>query len=77
MKFSIATLLLMPAMAAAFIHTQPRAFVPSTLSAAKSKEEDLELTRKVIASFVSDEEEEPKPAKEEEAEPVTAGAEEE
>eukprot|EP00429_Kryptoperidinium_foliaceum_P100102 CAMPEP_0176243830 /NCGR_PEP_ID=MMETSP0121_2-20121125/31122_1 /TAXON_ID=160619 /ORGANISM="Kryptoperidinium foliaceum, Strain CCMP 1326" /LENGTH=60 /DNA_ID=CAMNT_0017583427 /DNA_START=85 /DNA_END=267 /DNA_ORIENTATION=+ len=54
-------------MAAAFVPAQPRAFV-SSLNAkatkpAKSKEEDIELTRKVIASFMGDEEE---PAKKEE-----------
>lgn len=69
MKLSVATLLIIPAMAAAFIPVQPRAFVATSLSAAKaakSKEEDLELTRQVIAKFMGDDVEEEKPAKEEE-----------
>jgi len=68
MKLSIAALLMLPAMAAAFIPVQPRAFVPTSLNAAKaakSKEEDLELTRQVIAKFMGDDVEE-EPAKEEE-----------
>lgn len=53
MKFTVATLLMLPALTAAFIPTQPRAFVGSSLNAkaAKSKEEDLELTRQVINAF--------------------------
>lgn len=68
MKLSIATLLMIPAMAAAFIPVQPRAFVSTSLNAAKaakSKEEDIELTRLVIAKFMGDDIEE-EPAKEEE-----------
>ena len=72
MKLSVTTLLMLPAMAAAFVPTQSAAFGVSTLSAlnakatkpAKSKEEDIELTRKVIASFMGDDE--PEPAKKEE-----------
>ena len=76
MKFSVAALLMMPAMAAAFVPVQPRAFVATPLSAkaAKSTEEDLELTRKVIAGFMGDE---PEPVEETKEEPVAAAAEEE
>ena len=57
MKLSFALLLAVPAFAAAFVPVQPRAFGTSLNAApAKSKEEDLELTRKVIASFMGDEE---------------------
>jgi hypothetical protein len=61
MKSSIATLFLIPALAAAFIPIQPRAFFTSlnAAKAAKSKEEDLELTRQVIARFSGDIPEEP------------------
>ena len=52
MKFSVAALFLLPAFASAFVSTQPRAFVSSlSATAAATKEEDLELTRKVIAQF--------------------------
>jgi hypothetical protein len=71
MKLSVAALLLLPAVSAAFAPSQPRAFSTS-LDAAKSKEEDLEMTRQVIASFYGDapaeeekEEKKEKPAKEE------------
>jgi len=52
---------MIPALAAAFVPTQPRAFVSSlnAATAAKSKEEDLELTRLVIARFAGDIPEEP------------------
>jgi hypothetical protein len=61
MKLSIATLFMIPALAVAYIPTQPRAFVTSlnAAKAAKSKEEDLELTRQVIAAFAGDIPEEP------------------
>ena len=53
MKLSFAVLLAVPAFAAAFVPVQPRAFGTSLNAApAKSKEEDLELTRKVIANFM-------------------------
>jgi hypothetical protein len=53
MKFSIATLLVLPALAAAFVPAHPRAFITSLEI---SKEEDLELTRQVIAKFMDPEE---------------------
>ena len=61
MKLSIATLFIIPALAAAFIPIQPQAFITSlnAAKAAKSKEEDLELTRQVIARFDGDIPEEP------------------
>jgi hypothetical protein len=70
MKLSVAALLMLPAMAAAFVPAQPRAFGSSSLSAkaAKSKEEDLELTKKVIAKFMGDEEDPPKKKEEEKEE---------
>ena len=54
MKLSVATLLVLPALTAAFAPSNPRAAFATSLSAkaAKSKEEDLEMTRKVIAEFV-------------------------
>lgn len=68
MKLSIATLLILPALTAAFMPAQPRAFRTSLEAAPKTKEEDLELTRKVIATFFGDApEEEEEPAAEEEA----------
>ena len=54
MKFSVVALLALPALTAAFAPAQPRvAFMTSmnAAAAAASKEEDLELTRKVIAQF--------------------------
>lgn len=69
MKLSIATLLFLPATVTAFMPTQPRTFISTSLSAAKTKEEDIELTRKVIASFMDDAEES-QPAKAEESEPA-------
>ncbi len=69
MKLSITVLLVLPAMATAFIPVQPRAFVTTTLNAAKaakSKEEDIELTRQVIAKFMGDDVEEEQPVMEEE-----------
>jgi hypothetical protein len=56
MKFSVAALLLLPALSAAFAPAQGRAFATS-LDAAKSKEEDLEMTKQVIASFMDSERE--------------------
>jgi hypothetical protein len=73
MKLSVAALLLLPALSAAFAPAQPRAFATS-LDAAKSKEEDLEMTRQVIAGFMDGEDapeekaEEKKPKKEKEPE---------
>jgi hypothetical protein len=49
MKLSVITLLALPAMAAAFVPAQPRAFFSSL---AVTKEEDLELTRQVIADHI-------------------------
>jgi hypothetical protein len=54
MKFSVAALLALPALTAAFAPAQSRvAFMTSlnAAAAASSKEEDLELTRKVIEKF--------------------------
>jgi predicted RNase H-like HicB family nuclease len=53
MKFSVATLLLLPAMASAFAPSQ-RVVVSSSsaLSAAKTFEEDLQMTREVITKFM-------------------------
>ena len=65
MKLSIATLFLLPAFASAFIANQPRAFVSTEMRAAATFEEDLELTREVIAKFMDGKEDEP--AKEEPA----------
>ena len=61
MKFSIATLLLLPALSAAFAPAavQPRRV--SALNGAKTFEEDLELTREVIAKFMDSQGEEPAP----------------
>ena len=55
MKLSaLAAFLVLPALTAAFAPSQPRVAFTTSLAAkaAKSKEEDLELTRKVIAEFV-------------------------
>ena len=56
MKLSIAILVALPALTAAFAPSQPRvSFVTAAVlnaKAANSHEEDLELTRKVIADFV-------------------------
>ena len=65
MKLSIVTLLALPALAAAFIPAQPRAFVTSL---GITKEEDLELTRKVIAGFMD--EDAPEPAEEKKEAPA-------
>ena len=64
MKLSIATLFLLPAFASAFIASPPRAFVSTEMRAAATFEEDLELTREVIAKFMDGKDDEP--AKEEE-----------
>eukprot|EP00339_Tiarina_fusa_P012166 CAMPEP_0116998492 /NCGR_PEP_ID=MMETSP0472-20121206/1545_1 /TAXON_ID=693140 ORGANISM="Tiarina fusus, Strain LIS" /NCGR_SAMPLE_ID=MMETSP0472 /ASSEMBLY_ACC=CAM_ASM_000603 /LENGTH=72 /DNA_ID=CAMNT_0004697661 /DNA_START=97 /DNA_END=315 /DNA_ORIENTATION=- len=72
MKFSLAVLIAMPAIAAAFAPSQPRVFITSLNAggAAATKEEDLDLTRKVIAQFIDGDQEEPTapPATEEEEE---------
>ena len=53
MKVTFAALLAIPALAAAFTAvSQPRVAFMTKLEAARSKEEDLELTRQVIASFM-------------------------
>jgi hypothetical protein len=56
MKLFTVILVALPALTAAFAPAQPRvSFVTASVlnaKAAKSKEEDLELTRKVIADFV-------------------------
>lgn len=62
MKLSIATLLVLPALAAAFVPVQPRAF-GTALSI--TKEEDLEMTREVILKGLGAQASEP--AKEEES----------
>jgi hypothetical protein len=61
MKFSLAILIAMPALAAAFVPAQPRAFGSSLNAggAAATKEEDIELTRAVIAKFMDGGKEEP------------------
>eukprot|EP00980_Cylindrotheca_fusiformis_P024449 scaffold11926_cov126-Cylindrotheca_fusiformis.AAC.2 len=64
MKLSVSILLLIPALSAAFAPAQPRPF-SSSLDAARSKEEDLEMTRQVIASFM-DGDDAPKEKEEEE-----------
>ena len=66
MKLSVAALLLLPALSAAFAPAQSRSFATSlNAAAAKSKEEDLEMTRQVIARFFDGDSED---AKEEEPE---------
>ena len=52
MKFSLSTLLLLPAVVAAFAPQHRVTRSTLSLSAAKSFEEDLEKTRAVIASFI-------------------------
>jgi hypothetical protein len=54
MKFSLATVLFLPALSVAFAPVQqPRVVASSTsLNGAKTFEEDLELTREVIAKFM-------------------------
>ena len=64
MKLSVAALLLLPALTAAFAPAHSRS-VSTSLDAAKSKEEDLEMTRQVIASFFDGDSEDSK--KEEDA----------
>lgn len=69
MKLSLAVLLAIPAVVTAFVPVQPRAFGTSlNAAAAKSKEEDLELTRQVIAKFM-DGDDAPAPAEAPAAEP--------
>ena len=52
MKFSSAVLFLLPAIASAFAPAPRVSRATSSMSAAKSFEEDLEKTRAVIASFM-------------------------
>eukprot|EP00535_Pseudo-nitzschia_heimii_P003939 CAMPEP_0197179666 /NCGR_PEP_ID=MMETSP1423-20130617/4537_1 /TAXON_ID=476441 /ORGANISM="Pseudo-nitzschia heimii, Strain UNC1101" /LENGTH=80 /DNA_ID=CAMNT_0042629605 /DNA_START=51 /DNA_END=293 /DNA_ORIENTATION=+ len=54
MKSPVSALLLLPALTAAFAPNHKVIRSTSSLSAAKSFEEDLELTRAVIASFNGD-----------------------
>ena len=68
MKLSIVTVLLLPALSSAFSPAQPRAF-NTALDAAKSYEEDLEMTRQVIAQFNGDKVEEEKKEEKKEEEP--------
>ena len=67
MKLSVASLLLLPTLGAAFVPAHPRAFATSL---SVTEEEDLDLTRKVIAKFMDgdDAEEEEAPAKDEDKE---------
>ncbi|KAL3938690.1 MAG: hypothetical protein SGBAC_006445 [Bacillariaceae sp.] len=53
MKLSIIAVMFLPALSAAFSPSQPRAF-NTALEGAKTFEEDLEMTRAVIASFNGD-----------------------
>eukprot|EP00536_Pseudo-nitzschia_multiseries_P015264 jgi/Psemu1/69421/estExt_Genemark1.C_8480015 len=55
MKFSVAIALLLPALASAFAPTMQVTRAASSLSSAKSFEEDLEKTRQVILSFMDGE----------------------
>lgn len=66
MKLSIATILLLPAFASAFIVSQPHAF-GTQLKAAATFEEDLEKTREVIAKFMDKSSKDEAPAEEEPA----------
>jgi hypothetical protein len=66
MKFSTSVLFLLPALASSFAPTSKVIRSASSLSAAKSFEEDLEKTRAVIASFM-DAKDGSAPAKVEEA----------
>jgi hypothetical protein len=60
MKCSVATLLLLPAMASAFAPAQTVSVMSSSaMSAAKTFEEDLELTREVISKFMESQGEKP------------------
>ena len=73
MKTAVALLIVAATSVAGFAPAQPRFALPSALQAKKagSKEEDLEMTRKVIAAFNGMEEEEPeKPEKAAAAEEV-------
>eukprot|EP00526_Cylindrotheca_closterium_P025135 CAMPEP_0113640852 /NCGR_PEP_ID=MMETSP0017_2-20120614/21441_1 /TAXON_ID=2856 /ORGANISM="Cylindrotheca closterium" /LENGTH=70 /DNA_ID=CAMNT_0000552155 /DNA_START=53 /DNA_END=265 /DNA_ORIENTATION=+ /assembly_acc=CAM_ASM_000147 len=65
MKLSIIAVMLLPALSAAFSPSQPRAF-NTALEGAKSYEEDLEMTRQVIATFNDEPAEEKKEEKKEE-----------
>lgn len=74
MKLSVAALLALPAMAAAFSPSIGKPAFTTQLSAkgAASKEEDLEMTRKLILDFIgqdpSEEEAAPAPKAEEKSE---------
>lgn len=67
MKLSVAALLLLPALTAAFAPAHSRS-VSTSLEAAKTKEEDLEMTRQVIASFFDGDSEDSKKEEEKPAE---------
>jgi hypothetical protein len=74
MKLPVATLLVLPALTSAFIASQPpRASFVTEFRAASTFEEDLELTRDVIAKFMDAKE--GKPEKKEE--PAAASSDEE
>ena len=77
MKLSIALLMAFPTMAAAFAPVSPRAAFVTSLKAeakpAKSKEEDLELTRQLLAKSMGLESE---PAQEPAKEQTAASVEE-
>jgi hypothetical protein len=62
MKFSLATLLLLPAMASAFVPSAQSRVASTSINAAKTFEEDLELTREVISKFMESQGEKPAPA---------------
>jgi hypothetical protein len=68
MKFSLASLLLLPAMVSAFAPaSQRQTFVSvSSLNGAATFEEDLELTRQVIAKHMDGKGGEDKPAEKKE-----------
>lgn len=62
MKLSVLALLALPALTAAFAPAQSRVAFMTSLNVAKSKEEDLELTRQVIDNFMDGDSSEPAPA---------------
>lgn len=65
MKLSIIAVMLLPALSAAFSPAQARGF-NTALEGAMSYEEDLEMTRQVIAAFNGEAVEEKKEEKKEE-----------
>lgn len=73
MKFSLQTVLLLSAASAVsgFVSSRPafatRTSSPSSIIRFVSKEEDLELTRKVIHDFIGSDDEEPAPEPKKEA----------